>query len=126
MSKEAAKEAAQEAAQEAREAAALRGLAAHLLEKWEVPEALHAALSFVDGPPISEAAHRASRAFLAVHAGAGSGATPVLDGLRTHVSPAISKAAAKAFVKGPEGGAVGGGAEVGDGAISRARSSRLG
>ena len=43
--------AAKEAARQAREAAALRGLTAHLLEKWEVPEALHSALSFVDGPP---------------------------------------------------------------------------
>ena len=44
-------EAAKEAARQAREAAALRGLTAHLLEKWEVPEALHSALGFVDGPP---------------------------------------------------------------------------
>ena len=43
-----------------REEATLRGLAAHLLETWEVPEALHAALSHIDGPPISEASHRVS------------------------------------------------------------------
>lgn len=43
--------AAKEASKQAREAAALRGLTAHLLEKWEVPEALHSALGFVDGPP---------------------------------------------------------------------------
>ena len=36
--------------------------------------------------------------------GAGSGASSVLEGLRAHVSPAVSKAAAKAFVKGEGGG----------------------
>ena len=70
-----------------REAAALRSLAAHLLEKWDVPPALHGALTFVDGPPTSEAAHRISLAFLEVHAAAGAGAASVLAALRTAVSP---------------------------------------
>lgn len=95
-----------------REAAALRSLAAHLLEKWDVPPALHGALTFVDGPPTSEAAHRISLAFLEVHAAAGAGAASVLAALRTAVSPTVSKSAAKEFVKL---GVVGTGGEVSKG-----------
>jgi hypothetical protein len=42
--------------EEEAQAQALRSLTSHLLEKWEVPPSLHGALSFADGPPISEAA----------------------------------------------------------------------
>ena len=81
------------------EAAALRSLTAHLLEKWEVPEVLHGALAFADGLPATEAAHRISRAFVRVHASAGRGDASVLAMLREEISPAIFKAAAKHFVK---------------------------
>lgn len=90
---------------EERQSSALRGLAAHLLETWEVPPALHGALEYRDGPPTSEASHRISKAFLAVHAAAGRGDASVLQMLRQEISPAISKAAAKAFVKALAGGA---------------------
>ena len=88
-----------------RQRAALRGLAAHLLETWEVPPALHGALEYRDGPPTSEASHRVAKAFLAVHAAAGRGDASVLNTLRQEVSPTISKAAAKAFVKASAGSA---------------------
>ena len=100
--------------QRAREAAALRSLTSHLLERWEVPAALHGALAFVDGPPVSEAAHRISLAFLRVQAAAGSGEASVLATLRTAVSPSISKATAKEFVKlGGDGGDASGDAKAG-------------
>ena len=86
----------------ANEAATLRSLAAHLLEKWDVPETLHGALAFSDGPSPTEAAHRVSRAFLKAHAAVGRGDASVLSMLRSEVSPAISKAAAKHFVKAQE------------------------
>ena len=86
------------------EAAALRSLSAHLLEKWDVPEVLHGALAFADGLPATEAAHRISRAFVRVHASAGRGDASVLAMLREEISPAISKAAAKHFVKAPADG----------------------
>ena len=120
------------------EAAALRSLTAHLLETWDVPNALHGALAYEDGPPVSEAAHRIARAFVAVHAAAGSGENSVLKELQARVGPAVSKAAAKEFVKlaAEEGGsssplhalrraqvaALGGEAWVGDAACA----SRLG
>jgi hypothetical protein len=88
-----------EAAARPLEAAALRSLACHLLEKWEVPEALHGALTLCDGPPVTEATHRIARAFVRVHAAAGSGEASVLAMLRSEVSPVVTKAAAKAFVK---------------------------
>lgn len=62
---------------------------------------LHSALAYTDGPPISEAAHRISRAFLEVQAAAGRGDSSVLDALRLRVSPAMSKTIAKEFVKIP-------------------------
>jgi len=91
---------------EAREAAALRGLTAHLLEKWDVPQALDGALAYRDGPPTSEAAHRIAKAFVAVHAVAGRGDSSVLNMLREVVAPDISKAAAKAFTRAPTDGAI--------------------
>ena len=81
------------------EESALRSLTAHLLEKWDVPPALHGALVYRDGPPISEAAHRVAKAFLEVHVGAGAGDGSVLSLLRSAVAPCVSKAAAKEFVK---------------------------
>ena len=81
------------------EAATLRSLSAHLLEQWDVPEALHGALTLADGPPVTEATHRVARAFLRVHAAAGGGEASVLAMLREQVSPVVSKAAAKHFVK---------------------------
>jgi hypothetical protein len=82
----------------AREGAALRSLCSHLLEKWEVPASLHTALAYADGPPISEACHRISRAFVEAHVDAGSGDAAVLASLRNHFSPGLTKAMAKHFV----------------------------
>ncbi len=104
--------------------ATLRSLAAHLLEKWDVPPALHGALSYHDGIPASEASHRISKAFLHVHADAGRGATSVLDGLRAAVAPSVTRTIAKNFVQQPaaadgdgsEGGAEG--TDVADGDAS--------
>ena len=84
---------------ERREAAIIRSLSSHLLETWDVPDALHGALAFRDGPPLTEAAHRISNAFLQVQVAAGKGDASVLAMLREVVSPTISKAAAKQFVK---------------------------
>ena len=106
-------DAAAEAAAKPRETAALRSLASHLLERWPTPQALHGALTLTDGSPVSEASHRISRAFLQVQVAAGSGDAPVLAMLRSQISGAISKAAAKEFVKlGGGGGSMG--VEVGD------------
>jgi hypothetical protein len=86
------------------DAAALRSLVSHLLERWPVPEALHGALAFSnEQQPVSEASHRVSRAFLSVHVAAGSGDSSVLAALRTAVAPCVTKAAAKAFVQMGEG-----------------------
>lgn len=77
----------------------LRSLVAHLIEKWEVPPALHSALNYIDGTMPSEAAHRISMAFLSVHTAAGRGDSNVLTGLKSHVSPAAGKKTAKMFSK---------------------------
>jgi hypothetical protein len=89
----------------------LRSLTVHLLEKWDVPPALHGALTYRDGSPVSEGAHRISKAFLHVHAEVGRGAS-VLDGMRAAVAPSITKTIAKHFVQLPAG-------RIGEGAPAR-------
>jgi len=89
----------------------LRSLTVHLLEKWDVPPALHGALTYRDGSPVSEGAHRISKAFLHVHAEVGRGAS-VLDAMRAAVAPSITKTIAKHFVQLPAG-------RIGEGAPAR-------
>ena len=80
---------------------ALRSLAAHLVEKWDdVPEPLRWALSYMDGPPTTEAAQVISHKFFGVYVQAGGGAESVKSGLQRVASPKFSKQMAKHFVQG--------------------------
>ena len=84
---------------------ALRSLAEHLLELWEVPSALHGALAFTgDGrsATVPEAAHRVSFAFLSAHVAVGAGTASLRDALQETIGSqsavVVSKATAKSLV----------------------------
>lgn len=83
---------------------ALRSLAAHLLEKWDTPSVLHAALAYAgpsDSASVPEAAHRVAWAFVTVQRKAGLGLASVKDALQEAVSDGhivVSKAVAKHFI----------------------------
>ena len=79
---------------------ALRSLVAHLVEKWDdVPEPLRWALSYMDGPPTTEAAQVISHRFFEVYVQSGGGTESVKSGLQRVVSPKFSKQMAKHFVQ---------------------------
>lgn len=69
----------------ANEKEALRSLAFHLLERWETPPPLHAALSFTGSERsagVSEAAHRAAFAFVRAQIAVGAGTSNLRDALQ--------------------------------------------
>ena len=105
--------------------AALRSLAAHLVEKWsDVPEPLRWALGFLDGPPTTEASQLISHRFWSVYVGAAGGTESVGRGLQRIASPKFSKKMAKVFVQSdPAAYAASGGSSLSSSSSSSSSSS---